>query len=169
MKALFIILAVAIASTFAGHHQQQQQQEPCLDPVNCFVDPCQVSKGCPNYPDAECRANYCGGCNDYYYVDGEKVDCHGPMKEDSATLNIMNRGRANVRNSEFPIHYDCPALDPGAIGTCANECETDDDCNGGPLFETHGNKKCCSNGCGHVCKTGVLPQSKKINWKKKIL
>ncbi|KAM7443673.1 hypothetical protein ABFA07_007562 [Porites harrisoni] len=37
----------------------------------------------------------------------------------------------------------CPAVESGQLGTCVEECSNDNDC--------HGNKKCCSNGCGHVC------------------
>jgi eight-cysteine-cluster-containing protein len=39
----------------------------CADgsqPVNCFVDPCQVAPECP---EGECVANYCGGCNAEFY------------------------------------------------------------------------------------------------------
>ena len=32
--------------------------------VSCFSDPCGE---CPNYPNARCEANYCGGCNAIYY------------------------------------------------------------------------------------------------------
>ena len=32
--------------------------------VSCFTDPCGE---CPNYPNARCEANYCGGCNAVYY------------------------------------------------------------------------------------------------------
>ena len=31
------------------------------------------------------------------------------------------------------------------IGTCVEECSSDDDCNE--------DEKCCSNGCGHTCTT----------------
>ncbi|XP_068730483.1 thyroglobulin-like isoform X2 [Montipora capricornis] len=37
----------------------------------------------------------------------------------------------------------CPAVESGQMGACVEECSMDDDC--------AGNKKCCSNGCGHVC------------------
>ena len=32
--------------------------------VSCFSDPCGE---CPNYPNARCEANYCGGCYAVYY------------------------------------------------------------------------------------------------------
>ena len=43
--------------------------------VYCFVDPCLVET-CPAYPDAECVADYCGGCFADFYVDGELVECN---------------------------------------------------------------------------------------------
>ena len=48
--------------------------DDCQIPVNCFVDPCFVSE-CTSYPDAECVANYCGGCWADYYLDGEQTNC----------------------------------------------------------------------------------------------
>lgn len=41
----------------------------------------------------------------------------------------------------------CPPLLPGSIGICVEQCSGDDDCPTG--------QKCCSNGCGHVCKVAV--------------
>ncbi len=40
-------------------------------PVNCFVDPCQVS-GCPS---GECESNYCGGCNAEFYDGNGNQTC----------------------------------------------------------------------------------------------
>ncbi|XP_030844718.1 latent-transforming growth factor beta-binding protein 2 isoform X2 [Strongylocentrotus purpuratus] len=42
--------------------------------VNCFVNPCDYSV-CSANPDAECRSNYCGGCNADFYVDDVQVNC----------------------------------------------------------------------------------------------
>ncbi len=49
----------------------------CLYSVECVVDPCEVST-CSNYPDAECTADYCGGCFAEYFVDGLRVNCNEP-------------------------------------------------------------------------------------------
>ena len=38
----------------------------------------------------------------------------------------------------------CPKLESGMMGTCYQGCNNDWDC--------EGDSKCCSNGCGHVCK-----------------
>jgi len=39
----------------------------------------------------------------------------------------------------------CPRLAPGTVGACAEWCSRDADCSG--------DLKCCSNGCGHDCRT----------------
>ncbi|XP_070581620.1 four-domain proteases inhibitor-like [Ptychodera flava] len=52
-------------------------------PVNCLIDPCQVTtETCDAYPDAECQADYCGGCN-VIFVDafGNKVNCAADICE----------------------------------------------------------------------------------------
>ena len=38
----------------------------------------------------------------------------------------------------------CPNPRPGQVGLCVKACFGDGDCKGAD--------KCCSNGCGHVCK-----------------
>ena len=43
-------------------------------PYNCLVNPCDVTK-CPAYPSATCTADYCGGCNAIFKVDGRVVNC----------------------------------------------------------------------------------------------
>uniref|UniRef100_A0A8C7Y6N0 WAP domain-containing protein n=1 Tax=Oryzias sinensis TaxID=183150 RepID=A0A8C7Y6N0_9TELE len=42
------------------------------------------------------------------------------------------------------IRLECPNTH-GSVGACVEECTCDNDCGSG--------KKCCSNGCGHVCTT----------------
>ncbi|XP_014393258.1 PREDICTED: WAP four-disulfide core domain protein 18-like [Myotis brandtii] len=41
----------------------------------------------------------------------------------------------------------CPKLPKDAIGLCVEKCSGDDSC--------PGEMKCCSNGCGHVCKRAI--------------
>jgi hypothetical protein len=63
-----------------GSQQQAAPGSPCPDGkpmVACLLNPCQVSK-CPNFPQAVCKANYCGGCFAKWFVDGKPVDC-GPV------------------------------------------------------------------------------------------
>jgi len=48
---------------------------PNKPPVKCIIDPCRVAK-CDQYPGASCVANYCGGCNAVFYVNGSEVNCN---------------------------------------------------------------------------------------------
>ena len=48
--------------------------DECQMPVDCFADPCLVSE-CSSYPDAECVANYCGGCWADYYLNDDLIYC----------------------------------------------------------------------------------------------
>ena len=55
----------------------------CADgsqPVNCLVDPCQVSS-CPAVNGATCVADYCGGCNAQWLLNGLDVtsQCQGTV------------------------------------------------------------------------------------------
>ena len=49
-----------------------------------------------------------------------------------------------------PVLGECPALPPGVVGGCVEECSSDASCKNG--------QKCCSNGCGHTCKDPVPKQ-----------
>ena len=49
----------------------------------------------------------------------------------------------------------CPAVPSGVAGICVEECSDDSSCTDP--------KKCCSNGCGHVCTDPEL--GKKIKGK----
>lgn len=42
-----------------------------VDPVQCIVDPCQIIT-CTN-PRAICVADYCGGRNARFYLDGKEI------------------------------------------------------------------------------------------------
>ncbi|XP_021045158.1 WAP four-disulfide core domain protein 18-like, partial [Mus pahari] len=42
----------------------------------------------------------------------------------------------------------CPKNSPENVGTCIDRCSGDRSC--------PGNMKCCSNGCGHVCRRPVF-------------
>jgi len=55
--------------------------ENCLYEVMCYIDPCEVTT-CEYYPEAECVADYCGGCFADFYVDDQLVDCAIPPEDD---------------------------------------------------------------------------------------
>ena len=43
--------------------------------------------------------------------------------------------------------FSCPPVDDDIVGICSEECSDNSDCTGG--------QKCCSNGCGHTCRSPV--------------
>ncbi|XP_033114355.1 uncharacterized protein LOC117114776 [Anneissia japonica] len=55
-------------------------------------------------------------------------------------------GSSNGRQNEG----SCPAPEDGTVGICSEMCSSDNDC--------EGSMKCCSNGCGHVCKNPLCPE-----------
>lgn len=48
--------------------------------------------------------------------------------------------------SPFSVEKMCPLINE--FGICVELCSFDDDCSSGQV--------CCSNGCGHVCKTPII-------------
>ena len=42
--------------------------------VHCVSNPCSVAK-CLAFPGAECRPNFCGGCNAEFFLGGAKINC----------------------------------------------------------------------------------------------
>ena len=54
----------------------------------CFADPCQVNK-CQAYPDAKCKANFCGGCYADWYLNNVKVDCNKPVETKSCLFPVQ--------------------------------------------------------------------------------
>jgi hypothetical protein len=68
------------------------QCEGCSDgsqPVNCLVDPCQTAT-CPSVNGATCVANYCGGCNAQWFLNGHDVteQCQG-CSDGSVPVNCL--------------------------------------------------------------------------------
>jgi len=90
----------------------------CEYPVDCFQDPC-IEASCPAYPDAECTANFCGGCHADFYQNGELVtDCYSPAD----CINYMDCNSC-TENGCF--------WQPIGEGICADECMIADlDCYG---------------------------------------
>ena len=84
--------------------------DDCQWPVNCFVNPCEISE-CTSYPDAECVANYCEGCWADYYLDGELINCD--LSIDCVDLTGIDFG-------------DCDM--PLGIGWINNNCVTVSGC-----------------------------------------
>ena len=76
------------------------------------------------------------------------------------TIEILNTKGLEINNQNFSFRIErtffllpfspsekpgrCPMVTPGELGICSEECKDDTECDG--------YKKCCSNGCGHVCR-----------------
>ena len=94
--------------------------------VDCFIDPCEM-ENCPSYPNAECIANYCGGCNAEWFVNGEQVFC-----EDNLTCNEIEEQYAELHGSTYSTcnqDEDCQAVwgDCGVgLGGCHYSVNIDD-------------------------------------------
>ncbi|CAF1106773.1 unnamed protein product [Adineta ricciae] len=74
MKLCIVAALVVLLSVSAFAAKPLSLGSLCLNPVNCFVNPCQFSR-CAAHPNAVCTANYCGGCNAIWSVGGRRVDC----------------------------------------------------------------------------------------------
>nr|XP_006822461.1 PREDICTED: neurogenic locus notch homolog protein 1-like [Saccoglossus kowalevskii] len=96
---------------------------PGVPVVSCIINPCQDAR-CPADRTAVCKENYCGGCiAEFFDTSGNKVNCE--VEEKPGTCPVVQD------SSE-------------AVGLCVELCISDSDC--------AGSDKCCSNGCGHVCR-----------------
>nr|XP_006817093.1 PREDICTED: uncharacterized protein LOC100376421 [Saccoglossus kowalevskii] len=125
-------------STGCGHVCMEPDDNGCwpgVPMVYCFADPCRVTE-CPAYPEAKCVANYCGGCNADFYVDGELVDCIGEdcdghedgttyPADDGCNTCTCNNGREMctlmVCGPDCHGHVDGTTYSAGdGCNTCAN-------------------------------------------------
>ncbi|XP_027281923.1 WAP four-disulfide core domain protein 18-like isoform X2 [Cricetulus griseus] len=72
----------------------------------------------------------------------------------TATVLVLVALIANVMDTSCALSSQgqkpgaCPKLPPNTVGTCDEKCSGDGSC--------PGKMKCCSNGCGHVCKPPVF-------------
>ncbi|XP_006815798.1 uncharacterized protein LOC100375670 [Saccoglossus kowalevskii] len=121
-------------------------------PTQCTTNPCQVSQ-CASHPNAECHANYCGGCFAEFYDEyGMKVNCNDIVCSD--TIVCYNGGLCS--------HGVCVCAD----GFFGRLCEEYNPCaDGKPAKDEDGTVLFCGNmpnhdQCppGHHCKmsTGGL-------------
>jgi hypothetical protein len=106
------------------------------EPVNCFVDPCRVSS-C-DVPGAECRSNYCGGCN------AEWVDESGAsVCEQDAACDYDDTARRYVARSPtacMAVRFACAAGESAFFDDCGCGCE--------PAVQTACQRAGCS---GQLC------------------
>ena len=78
--------------------------DDCQIPVNCFVDPCFVSE-CTSNPDADCEANYCGGCWADYYLNDDLINCGLSM--DCVDLTGIDFGSCDMALGTGWINDNC--------------------------------------------------------------
>ena len=81
--------------------------DDCQIPVNCFVNPCSVSE-CTSYPDAECVANYCGGCWADYYLDGNQINCD--LSRDCVDLTGIDFGLCTMALGIGWVNDNCETV-----------------------------------------------------------
>ena len=75
--AIWIVPIISLSHPFVS----SPMSPACADDtslISCYPDPCSVTR-CPAHPDAECVADYCGGCNARFYnTAGEQItNCEG--------------------------------------------------------------------------------------------
>ncbi|XP_038049719.1 uncharacterized protein LOC119723228 [Patiria miniata] len=154
---------------YIGEHCEERASNcpPGVEMAHCFVDPCQFA-ACAADPTATCVSNYCGGCNhEFQDSNGNPVDCSvDPCSEKPCNFGECIPGKGGAYRCECHEGYigehcdqkpspktrsgTCPPAPQGMMGICPEACSHDSDCPG----ET---AKCCSNGCGHVCREPSNP------------
>lgn len=87
-----VILIKPSYATITSHSSEGSKNRSLLYPLQC-----------PAFPAATCEANYCGGCNADWFVNGHKVDCNAS----SPSHTIPCRQGGNVKPIECPESYSC--------------------------------------------------------------
>ena len=93
----------------------------CTDgsqPVNCFVDPCQVSS-C-DVAGAVCEANYCGGCNAEWYDAANMRVCAQFCDYDDPARRYVARSR----DACAAVRFACEPDEQPFFDDCGCGCET---------------------------------------------
>lgn len=88
----------------------------------CSTHPCDY-ESCPSWPDAECRANYCGGCFAEFYQDNVRIeDCEATVV-DSATLSPLSTSNS-ISNSSIETAILVTGQVKAGPGTKSNHIST---------------------------------------------
>ncbi|CAH1799634.1 unnamed protein product [Owenia fusiformis] len=104
----------------------------CPDESVPFKSPGQCCYECPEQS---------SGC----VYNGTAYNASDTFKNDCNTCTCLVNG--SVTCTRMKCKGRCPSVPRGISGICVEECSEDDDC--------PGEQKCCSNGCGHVCRDPV--------------
>ena len=116
----------------------------CTLPFNCLVNPCQFAS-CSAFPDAKCRADYCGGCNARFFV--------GKGRKKREVTDQCNEIKPCSLHGGKDISINCGR---GTTG----ECPGDSYCDIHPAdrFAT-----CCCNNSAAFCPNCTLPFNCLVN------
>ena len=97
------------------------------DPVNCLVDPCQ-SATCPGVDNATCVADYCGGCNAKWFVDGVEVTDQCQSERDHYIICSETQLYTSVHSmwlqKKWLLHTIFPIVECPIEGQVFMECGT---------------------------------------------
>ena len=85
--------------------------------VNCLRNPCEYTT-CRRYPQAKCKANYCGGCNAIFYVGERIVECGN--SECPVGVPLVNCVKNPCSNAKCPAHSNAKCI-PSFCGGCNAE------------------------------------------------
>lgn len=134
--------------------------------VNCFADPC-LTATCPGQPQAQCRADYCGGCKSKWFLDGSEVTNQCRQNEGSKTCGPDEE------------HLDCgsacpPQCGDELMGACIAVCKSGCFCKNG-LVRNPANNRCirrsecpANNTTAPRCATMLCAPGKNWAYKNKI-
>ena len=103
----------------------------CTQPVNCVIDPCEVT-ACPAFPNATCRADFCGGCNARFFIQRQEVtdQCNeiAPCSRYGGRDISINCGRGTTGECPGGSYCDIHPTDVFATCCCNDTAATCPDC-----------------------------------------
>ncbi|KAL3885493.1 hypothetical protein ACJMK2_025546 [Sinanodonta woodiana] len=75
MSIILLVFVLIVPSEMMARPKKINSCPDGSHEVQCITNPCEVAR-CPAYPEANCVANYCQGCNAVFFVHGKEVDCY---------------------------------------------------------------------------------------------
>ncbi|XP_077983615.1 uncharacterized protein LOC144438460 [Glandiceps talaboti] len=114
----------------------------CIEPDFEVIGPQQKAGQCPATP-IDISGICVQECSNDEECDDAKKCCSNGCGNVCVEPVSAQGGGSEVAVGLLPKAGKCPAVTEGTSGTCVHDCSNDEECDG--------NKKCCSNGCGHVC------------------
>ncbi|KAL3885816.1 hypothetical protein ACJMK2_025852, partial [Sinanodonta woodiana] len=122
------------ASFFVGkknvtHACEGNDDPPCpkgTNPVNCKANPCEVTK-CPQYPNARCVPNYCGGCYAEFFVGETNVTDKCKVSQTNINVELCPSGSSPVECLVDPCTHTKCSQHPRArcVANYCGKCHAD--------------------------------------------